>query len=140
MMRVLMYRFCFILSAAAMLTTTTAGVAAEPHGADKPVHCLSTLRIRSSDVLSHRFILFRMTDRTAYINELSHPCPGLSSNDPFMYRTSIGQLCDLDIVTVLENSGFGLMPGASCGLGMFKPIDGSGIKDLKQGLKDGSIQ
>jgi hypothetical protein len=48
-----------------------------------------------------------------------------------MYRTSLNQLCDLDVITVLDDSGFGLMPQASCGLGQFYAIDKQGIEDLK---------
>ncbi len=57
-----------------------------------------------------------------YRNDLPHSCPGMRRNDTLMYRTSVGQLCNVDIITVLEDWGFGFAPGASCGLGMFHPI------------------
>jgi len=44
-----------------------------------------------------------------------------------MYRTSLSQLCDLDLITVLESGGFGLMPLSSCGLGRFYPILQGGV-------------
>ncbi|HNP37019.1 MAG TPA: DUF6491 family protein [Woeseiaceae bacterium] len=100
------------------------------------VHCLSTIRIKQSDVLDNQNILFEMTDRSTFLNVLPYPCPGLSPQKPFMYRTSINQLCDLDIVTVLDNTGFGLMPGASCGLGDFRPIDEAAAKALKSQSKN----
>ncbi|MEJ2760591.1 MAG: hypothetical protein P8126_03375, partial [Gammaproteobacteria bacterium] len=36
-----------------------------------------------------------------------------------MYRTSLSQLCDLDIITVLDSVGGEYRPGASCGMGHF---------------------
>jgi hypothetical protein len=49
-----------------------------------------------------------------------------------MYRTSLPQLCDLDIITVLDDAGFGFMPGASCGLGRFYPITKDEAKAMKE--------
>lgn len=105
---------------------------------EKPVHCLSLKRIKNTEVLGDSHILFRTLDGKNYVNVLNHACPGLKRNETIMYRTSIGQLCDLDIVTVLDNVGFGFMPGASCGLGNFRPIDEQGIADLKKAMKDGN--
>lgn len=95
-------------------------------------HCVSLTRIRSSDVIDDKRILFEMLGGDYYLNELPHKCPGLDFEDAFMYRTSIGQLCDMDIVTVLTNAGFGLQPGASCGLGMFRPISEQEAKMLME--------
>jgi hypothetical protein len=53
-----------------------------------------------------------------------------------MYRTSIGQLCDLDIVTVLDNRGFGFTTGVSCGLGLFYPLTEEEAENLKEELGD----
>lgn len=103
---------------------------------EKPVHCLSLNRIKSTEVLGDSHILFRMVDGKNYVNVLNHACPGLKRNKTIMYRTSIGQLCDLDILTVLDDVGFGFMPGASCGLGNFRPIDDEGLEDMKMSLKD----
>ena len=103
---------------------------------EKPVHCLNLKRIKETEVLSDSHILFRMVDGKNFVNVLNHSCPGLRKDKTIMYRTSIGQLCDLDIVTVLDDIGFGFMPGASCGLGNFRPIDDEGLEDMKMSLKD----
>lgn len=134
-------RLMLVCSAlAGTMTFATADLAlAQDAPEDEAVHCLSLNRIRSSDVISDRYILFRMRDNTAYVNVLRHACPGLRRNKAIMYRTSVGQLCDLDIITVLEDIGFGLMPGASCGLGTFQPIDEEGIADLKEAAKEGRL-
>lgn len=88
----------------------------------KAEHCISLNRIQTSDVIDDKRILFETVGGDYYLNELPHKCPGLAFEESFMYRTSIGQLCDMDIVTVLVNAGFGLQSGASCGLGMFQPV------------------
>ncbi len=124
-----------VASAAALfglgLLVTPASLYAEEH-MQKPEHCISLNRIQSSDVIDDRRILFEMVGGDYYLNELPHRCPGLDFEDAFMYRTSIGQLCDMDIVTVLTNAGFGLHPGASCGLGMFRPVTEQAAETLKE--------
>jgi hypothetical protein len=50
-----------------------------------------------------------------------------------MYRTSLSQLCNVDIITVLQNVGFGFLPGASCGLGMFRPVEALSAEALLRG-------
>jgi hypothetical protein len=50
-----------------------------------------------------------------------------------MYRTSLNQLCDLDIITVLNSLGFGFMRGPSCGLGSFQPVTEDEVALLKEG-------
>ena len=38
-----------------------------------------------------------------------------------MYKTSQNVLCNLDLISVLDNSGFGMRPMGACGLGSFYP-------------------
>lgn len=111
--------------------------AEEPEHDHEGIHCLSLTRIKSSEVLDRRHILFRMSGGKAYVNKLPRKCGGLSRHKPFMYRTSLNQLCDLDIITVLNDSGFGFTPGASCGLGLFYPINDEGIEHLKKRIEAG---
>lgn len=94
-------------------------------------HCVSLMRIQRTDVLDDRSILFYMKGGQIYLNRLPHRCPGLRWERAFMYRTSLSKLCDLDIITVLDNLGFGYSPGVSCGLGMFFPISEGTAKALK---------
>ncbi len=95
-------------------------------------HCVSLNLIDRTDVIDDRNILFYMRGDRVYRNILPHRCPGLAFEEKFMYRTSLGQLCDVDIITVLDDIGFGLRMGASCGLGMFYPITEQEAEDLKQ--------
>lgn len=85
-------------------------------------HCVRIQSIRDIDIVDSGTLIFRMRGGEVYRNDLPHECPGLRRDDVLMYRSSVGQLCSVDIVTVLEDWGFGFSPGASCGLGMFEPI------------------
>lgn len=85
-------------------------------------HCVRIVDIDQIDIVDDETLVFRMRNGSVYENDLPHACPGLRKNDTLMYRSSIGRLCSVDIVTVLYDRGFGFSPGASCGLGMFRPI------------------
>ena len=86
------------------------------------VQCVRINDIEGIDIVDSRTLVFRMRGDEVYENKLPFECPGLKRDDTLMYRASVGQLCNIDIVTVLEDWGFGFAPGASCGLGMFNPI------------------
>jgi hypothetical protein len=77
-------------------------------------------------------ILFYARNGDVYRNDLPHACPSLEFEDRFMYRTALTQLCDVDVITVLDDVGFGFMPGASCGLGKFQPIGEEEADDLAE--------
>lgn len=95
----------------------------ESEGRDmSAVQCLRVNDIDNIDIVSSETLVFRMRGGDVYRNDLPHSCPGMRRNDTLMYRTSVGRLCNVDVVTVLEDWGFGFAPGASCGLGMFHPI------------------
>jgi hypothetical protein len=100
-------------------------------GDDEPRRCLTLIRVDYTEVIDDRHIAFHMRGSDIYVNELERRCPGLRQNTPFSYRTSTGQLCRVDSITVLENLGFGMREGATCGLGMFVPIDEDALAMLK---------
>jgi hypothetical protein len=95
-------------------------------------HCVRISNIDSIDVINDRTLVFRMRGGSSYRNDLPRNCPGLDEDDALMYRSSIGQLCNIDIVTVLDDWGFGFAPGVSCSLGMFHPITEQTVEDLAQ--------
>ena len=109
-----------VFSALSMMTGAaySAGVAD-----DEARNCVDLMRVDHTYVVDDQNILFYMRGGAIYLNRLSHPVPGLDPDQAFMYRTSIGQLCRLDTVTVLERWGFGLTEGASGTLGKFMPRD-----------------
>lgn len=89
--------------------------------------CIPLMQIAEVKVLDPQTIEFRLHGGKTYLNLLPHKCPGLRHNQPFMYRTSLSQLCDLDLITVLDTGGFGFRPLASCGLGRFEPLIIGGV-------------
>jgi hypothetical protein len=84
--------------------------------------CISITRIDRTHVLDDQRILFYMRGKDVYLNQLPRSCGGLASQGRFSYRTSMSQLCRLDMITVLNTVGGGLMRGATCGLGYFIPV------------------
>lgn len=87
-----------------------------------PVDCISTSRIRRTEIPNDQTIVFHMTGRMIYINRLPRRCPGLKIAGAFSYRTVAGRLCRVDIITVQRGlGGPSAMRGPSCGLGVFQP-------------------
>ena len=126
-------RSSIFLFAALASTALTIGNAQDDPPAPDP-RCLQLRRIDHTDNVGDRNVLFYMRDGKIYQNELRQTCPGLSRDRPIMYRVVMNQLCDTDVITVLEPIGFGgFMPTASCALGEFRQIDEAGVEALKAG-------
>jgi len=129
------------LFATALGTAVTLGMLAAPvYAADtevapnpEPKSCLDLNRIDYTHVVDDQNILFYMYGGNIYLNRLPHPASGLDRHQPFMYRTSVSRLCNSDIITVLEDWGFGFTPGASTTLGKFLPIDAESANSLRRG-------
>jgi hypothetical protein len=88
-----------------------------------PVSCIQTSNIRETRVRDDSTIDFYMNGGKVYRNKLPNSCPQLGFEERFGYETSIGQLCNVDIIHVLYSGP--PMRGASCGLGQFQPITGA---------------
>ena len=106
-----------------MLLGAAGSAAADSENDPKPLNCLPINQIRTTKIVDDRTILFKTNHNLWYKNTLPHKCPGLKSNDKFSYKTSLSQLCDLDIIAVLVSAGGDINRGASCGLGKFVPTD-----------------
>ncbi|MDZ7588802.1 MAG: hypothetical protein U5J78_06595 [Parasphingorhabdus sp.] len=85
--------------------------------------CLPIYALRNSTVINDRTIDFSTAGGKIYRNVLPNSCPGLSSEERFSYSTSLSQLCNVDVITVLYATGGRLDRGASCGLGKFQQIE-----------------
>lgn len=85
------------------------------------VQCVRIGSIDQIEIVDESTLIFHMRGDEVYRNDLPYQCP-LRRDDTLMYRSSVGQLCNVDIITILNDWGFGFSPGASCGLGMFHPI------------------
>ncbi|UVO55791.1 hypothetical protein M0209_00035 [Sphingomonas sp. SUN039] len=86
----------------------------------KPVSCVRTTDVRSTSVHGDSVIDFHMNGGKVYRNTLPMSCPGLGFEERFLHKSSIGEYCSVDIITVLQSPG--LTPGVSCGLGKFQPV------------------
>ena len=84
------------------------------------IRCVPLRNIRSTKVHGDSTIDFHMNSGKVYRNTLPNSCPSLGFEESFLYKTSLSQLCSVDIITVLQSPG--LSQGASCGLGKFQPV------------------
>ena len=124
-----MRKMLLIIPALAMLSGSGA-VALSSQKAPEPVRavgepksCVNISQIRSTKVVDNSTIDFRMVGGKTYRNTLPYSCSGLKFEDRFSYRTSLNQLCSVDIVRVLHDQGGQLTEGAGCGLGKFQMVD-----------------
>ncbi len=133
-MRVTLTMTLGVLTALSMMTGPALSAEADDDGG---MRCINLRRIDHTQVVDDQNILFYMRDDTIYLNRLSHRAVGLDRNQPFMYKTSIGQLCNSDIITVLERWGFGLTEAGSSSLGKFMAIDEARANELISGEPSG---
>jgi hypothetical protein len=120
-----------LLAAAALATLmggASAGLSAKKEAAPmravgEPVSCVNIRQIQSTNIVDNNTIDFKMAGGKTYRNSLPYSCPSLKSEDRFSYRTSLGQLCSVDIVRVLHSFGGNLQEGAGCGLGKFQQVE-----------------
>ncbi len=88
----------------------------------EPKDCINTQRIRRTEVLNDREVLFFMHGSEIYLNRLPHRCSGLRMADAFSYEVRTAQLCHVDVIRVVQTFGGDLRPGIACGLGRFLPV------------------
>ena len=124
-----MHKLLLIIPAIGLLScggavAFTSKKAPEPARAvGEPKSCVNISQIRSTKVVDNSTIDFRMVGGKTYRNALPQSCPGLKFEDRFSYRTSLNQLCSVDIVLVLHDQGGRLYEGAGCGLGKFQMVE-----------------
>jgi len=85
--------------------------------------CITRSQIRNSRVRSDQVIDFEMRGGKVYRSVLPYSCPRLGFEEAFSYNTSINQLCNTEIIYVIENFGGQIQRGAGCGLGRFVPVE-----------------
>ena len=91
---------------------------ATPDGA--AISCVRTSNIRSTSVHGDSVIDFKMNNGKVYRNTLPMSCPSLGFEERFLHKNTVGELCSVDIITVLQSPD--LTQGPSCGLGKFQPV------------------
>ena len=89
----------------------------------EPKSCIMRSSIRSTDVVDDQTIDFRMNNGDIYRNRLPQKCNGLGFEEAFSYETSTSQLCSVDIIRVLDQTGGRLDTRGACGLGQFQKIE-----------------
>jgi hypothetical protein len=123
------------LASSWLLAGSTATYADDDATFDRtPRDCVITQSIARTEVLDDQTIIFYMRGKNiAYRNYLPKKCPGLKRWDRFGYQVTAGRLCNIDLITVLENSifGVGLDKGFTCRLGDFHPLSPEDIASLK---------
>lgn len=116
----------FALIALALAATTSVAGARDRNAVPEatpigdPVSCVQLRSIQSTSVHGDSVIDFHMNGGKVYRNTLPNSCPSLGFEERFLYKTSLSELCSVDIITVLQSPG--LSQGASCGLGKFQPV------------------
>jgi hypothetical protein len=119
-------RSLILASVAILLATGSSAIARDRNAIPEatedgaPVSCVLSSRIRETRVHGDSTIDFVMSGGKVYRNTLPYSCPSLGFEERFLYKTSIDQLCSVDVITVLQSPD--LSRGPSCGLGKFQPI------------------
>jgi len=136
-----MYKRMNKLLIAGLLFAWTAPATAqdeEPVFDDESTDCIDLRRVRSTEIIDDKNILFHMTGKVVYHNILPRQCSGLAREDRFSYQVSINRLCRLDSIAVLYSGGTGgLREGNRCGLGLFHKITKEDAEAYKEHLERG---
>ena len=110
----------------------------EPVFTEESTECISLNRVRSTEIVDDKNILFHMSGNVVYHNILPRQCNGLAREDRFSYKVSINRLCRLDTIAVLYSSGTGgLREGNRCGLGLVHKITKEDAEAYKEQLERG---
>ncbi len=114
----------FDLTLVIFALSTAAGAA---YAADTPAQdskrCIPIKDIRRTEVIDDQNILFHLRNKKTYNNHLPHRCGGLAYAKAFKYETAQSELCNVDIISVINTTTGTLMPGASCALGLFERVE-----------------
>lgn len=88
--------------------------------AGEPVNCIP-LRLADNTIrVSDDIILYRVSKRLVYRNDLVSSCPGLAREDDIIILKTYGsQLCDSDILRLVDRTSGS--PTGVCSLGKFTP-------------------
>lgn len=86
-----------------MLLFAASSLAQEDEGETHP-QCLYLPRVKDTDIIDNRSIIFHMRGGKNYLMQLEYECHGLKFDDSFYYRVSASRLCTTDVITT--RSGF----------------------------------
>jgi hypothetical protein len=86
----------------------------------EPVDCITISRIRTTRVHDDYTIDFELPGKEIYRNTLPNRCPQLGFEESFAYEANTGQLCSIDMISVIQRGAAGR--GPRCSLGKFVPV------------------
>ena len=92
--------------------------ALEGRVAGEPVRCIDMRSIRSSTIIDKTAIIYEVGNKL-YLNRPAGGASSLDSDDVLVTRTSSSQLCDIDIVRLIDRSNH--FPTGFVNLGKFVP-------------------
>jgi len=98
----------------------------------EPQACILAQRIRRTEILSDYAVLFHMSGNQIYLNRLARRCSGLRIAGAFGYEVRTSQLCNVDVIRVVDSFGGGLRSGITCGLGPFLPVTEEQVPLLRE--------
>ena len=102
--------------------------------------CIDSRRIREYDVLSQRFILIQMRDKSEkYLVQLKRKCVGLAQGVTLRFDTrrgNLGQMCINDYVRADMSAEW----GPPCRLPGFEPVNDVQLEQLIRGLKTQRVE
>jgi hypothetical protein len=112
-----------VVPASAQTTRAEAGQAKlakalEGRTAGEPVRCITLRNIRSTTIIDKTAILYDMGG-TLYVNQPEGGASSLDDDDILYTKTHGSQLCDLDVVRLVDRSGY--FPRGFVNLGKFVP-------------------
>jgi len=88
--------------------------------AGKPVKCISDLNTTNTIRVSDNILLYRVSGRLVYQNNLRSACSGLARDDDIIVSEQFGsQKCNGDIIRLVDRTTG--MTGGVCSLGDFVP-------------------
>lgn len=127
-----LYTAFLVLSLGLFTMPATMAQDEEPIVDENVQRCINLRRVRSTDVIDDRNILFYMRGGEVFHNILPRTCNGLAREGRFSYRTSVNRICDIDSIAVLHDGVRGMYEGARCGLGMFHEISPEDARAMKE--------
>ena len=110
-----------LLGLSAVTPSPADEVADELEGIDVD-RCIRVRSLRSTKIVDDLNIIFYMVGRKTYHNILPRQCRGLAREDRFGYEARSGNLCDLDTIRILYQTGTTMQQGNACRIGKFHPI------------------
>jgi len=86
----------------------------------KPRQCLPLRDIQQSRPVGDSVIMFRTGANRWFRNDLRAPCPNLRDDRILVFRASVGSICEMDTVDLVDS--LSRMNFGFCNLGSFTPV------------------